>query len=226
MATRVTIILDSGAFLPEKSPDQKFVDVGYFETSGASDITVSEDGTLVQSQPNIKLGNGKQTIDVQHLAADGSLKVGVTLSPSFTKTLLLKMDLYGKDVPDFDETAFDCTFRFHSGDFDSSDVKPRLFKEQTVSRGVASGNDQTTKPIAHDVLVNYDLEDGEILRIVREDGKELWSTRSAGSTANQIDVKVLADASTTMKYYDDAIQHKSSYCWVPNPADPPPVGVP
>src|SRR5688572_32753770 len=128
MSTQVRIILDSGLLLLDRSDDQP-LDVGYFETSSATDITVNEDGAQVLPPPDTKFEKAKHTIDVQHLEAGQTVKTGVRLSQKFAKELLRMRELYGADVPNANRLEFDCTFRFHSGTFDTTDAKPRLFKE-------------------------------------------------------------------------------------------------
>ncbi|HEX5731238.1 MAG TPA: hypothetical protein VF131_00275 [Blastocatellia bacterium] len=225
MSTRVRIIIDSGLFLLARSDDQP-LDVGYFETSKATDITVYEDGTQILPPPDTKFERGKHIFHVQHLEAGNGVKTGVTLSPSFGKELLRLRELYGPDVPDVDRSQFDCTFRFYSGEFDTTDLRTRTFMEYGIGGGGPTGNDKPTRAIAHDVMVEYELGQDETLRIMRDDGKILWESPLGSSTARQFEVKLLADDSTITSYYDTALRHKSKYCWRPNPADPPPAGVP
>lgn len=225
MSTRVRIILDSGLLLLDRKDDEP-LDVGYFETNGATDITVDEDGAQVLPPPDTKFEKAKHTIDVQHLEADQSVRTGVRLSPDFAKDLLRMRELYGADVPNANRLEFDCTFRFHSGDFDTADPKPRVFKEYGIGGGGPTGKDKPIRAVAHDVLVDYVLGQDEVLRIIRDDGKILWESPPGGGTAKEFQIKLLADDSTITRYYDDALHHKTQYCWRPNPVDPPPAGVP
>jgi hypothetical protein len=218
---RVTIILDSGGFLNDSAGPAP-LDVGYFETSGTHDIEVSEDGKPPQALPNARLGTRNERIDVQHLAPDKSVKTGVNQSPSFKKDILKKNELYGKDTPDFIVSAYDCILRFHSGDFQSSDVRPRLFKEHRVNDHGATGNSRTTRPIANDIIVNFDLDVGEELRLRRDGGPDVWSSSSVGSATKRVEVRLLADASLDSKYFGTALRHKGSHYHRPNP-DPPPM---
>jgi hypothetical protein len=218
---QVTIILHSGGFLIDDG--QTHLDVGYFETGGAFDIQVFEDGSQVQPPPNIKLGTGQ--IEVQHVEADGTtVKTGVNQLPSFTQDILKKGDLYEQaDCPDFITAEYDCILRFHSGDFESSDVRSRVFREHRVSDDVHTGTNKTTRGIANDVLVRYDLEKDETLRLGRHGGAdEVWSSSSAGTGAQSVEVKILADASTDSRYYKTALSHKVSHYYLPN-SDPPPM---
>lgn len=220
---QVTIILDSGGFLLDESRDKPYLDVGYFESPGASDIEVHEDGKQIQPPPDVKLGTANDTIDVEHLEADGTtVKTGVSRSPSFNRDILLKTDLYDKaEVPDFIVSAYDCILRFHSGTFESSDVTVRSFTEHRIGDNGRTGITKPTRPIANDVLAQYDLGEGEILRL-RRDGKEVWSSASAGSGTKLVEVKVLAGAATNSNYHKKALQHKGPHYYLPN-SDPPPM---
>jgi hypothetical protein len=223
MPMQATIILDSGGFLIQESAGQTYLDVGYFETSGPSDIEVSEDGPQVHPPPpDVKLGKGNRIIDVEHLAADGRVKTGVNQSPSFGRDILLKRDLYGVVVPKFNVGGYDCILRFHSGTFESSDVRSRLFKEHRVSDDIPTGNSGTTREVANDILVHYHLSDGETLRLRRQDGTNVWSSASVAAGTTGVEVKILADASTDSGYYKTALRLRGPHYHLPNP-DPPPM---
>jgi hypothetical protein len=221
---RVTIILDTGGFLLEESKGHTYLDVGYFQTPGATDIEVYEDSNQTQPPPKVKLGDGNTRIDVQHVEADGTtVKSGVDRSNSFNGDILLKSDLYAlADVPDFNVTGYDCILRFYSGTFESADVRTRTFKEHRVSDDGYTGNNKSTRPIANDVLVQYDLSNGEIVRLRREDGTDVWSSNSVGSGTSSVEVKVLSDASLNSSYHKKALNHRGSCYYLPNP-DPPPM---
>lgn len=219
---RVTIILDSGGFLIDASAAPAPLDVGYFETAGPHDIEVSEDGKPAQALPKTRLGTRNERIDVQHVAADGSVKAGVNQSASFKKDILKKNELYPVDTPDFIASEYDCILRFYSGDFESSDLRARVFKEHRLSDDGATGNSRTTRPIANDVLVHFDLDNGEELRLRRHSGTDVWSSSSVGSATKRVEVKLLADISLDTKYFGKALKHKGPHYHRPNP-DPPPM---
>jgi hypothetical protein len=228
MPIHLTIILDTGGFLPPETEGQTYLDVGYFQTRGASDIEVSKDGTTVEPPPNRKLGDGNQRIEVEHLERDGTtVKSPVNLSDSYERDILKKYDLYDRtDMPDFITTAYDCILRFNSGDFESADVQVRSFTEHLCSNDSATGNDKTTDhPIANEIHVHYDLEDGEVLRFRREKGPDLWSSTSVGSGAKNVEVKIWADASKNPDYHKTALNHKCATYYLPN-SDPPPMNGP
>ncbi|HLG17112.1 MAG TPA: hypothetical protein VJH03_21825 [Blastocatellia bacterium] len=221
---KATIILDSGAFLLDESNGQSYVDVGYFESKGSTDITVRADGPL-SNPASIKLGKKQRRIDVRHVAADGSMKSGTNLSPSFDQYLLRKRDLYQSGAPPFTPDAFDCIIRFSSGDFYGWDVTPRLFKQCAVAGGAYTGRDHTTKPIANDIIVNYELAVGDVLRLVSVDQNgtetELLSSDKIAPGANRLEIKFEADDSCNEKYYKHALNHQGKHCWLPNPNPPP-----
>lgn len=220
MSKQVRIVLDTGAFLPEKASGQSYIDVGYFEPQGSTDIEVSADGVNVKI-PDIRFGSNNDRIDIHHLDADNHIKEGANQSSAFTTDLLRKHELYKTAVPVFKDDAFDCILRLHSGEFDSADVRPRDFKECSVAGEVHTGRWQTTRPIANDILVDYKLEDGETVKICR--GKEeLLSTDAIGAGAKEIVITILNDTSTVSKYFNEALDHKGQCCWLPNP-NPPPV---
>lgn len=219
MATQVRIVLDTGAFLPEKTPGQSYIDVGYFSPQGQSDIIVYADGNLVKL-PEIKLGTGNQRINVDHVGLAGAAGVATKRAASFDTHLLRKHDLYKTNVPAFKEDAFDCTLRFSSGTFVSEGVKPRTFKECSVQDGSYTGNSQTTRPIAGDVVVEYQLGDHDDLKITR-DADEVLSTALIAPGANHIDIYIMNDVSTVPKYFNAAIDHVGPCWWTPNPNPPP-----
>ena len=217
---QVTIVLHSGGFLIDDG--QPHLDVGYFETGGAFDIQVFEDGIQVQPPPNIKLGGDR--IEVQHVEADGTtVKTGVNQSESFTEDILKKIDLYERaDCPDFKVSAFDCILRFNSGNFESSDVGPRVFSEHHVATDVPTANNKTTRSIANEVLVNYDLAKDETLRLGRHGGTDvIWSSSPAEDGSPNVEVRILADESTNSGYFKRALDHKASHYYQPNSKPPP-----
>ena len=101
-------------------------------------------------------------------------------------------------------------------------MRNRIFKEHRVSDDVYTGNDKSTRPIANDVLVQYDLSNGEMVRLRREDGTEVWSSDSVASGTSSVEVKVLSDASLNSSYHKNALNHTGTSYYLPNP-DPPPM---
>jgi hypothetical protein len=221
MATQVRIVLDTGAFLPEKTSGQTYIDVGYFEPQRSSAIELFVDGVKVPID-DIKFGNKKDRIDIKHTDAGNNTKEGVNRLFGFTTDLLRKHELYNSPAPKFKEDAFDCILRLHSGDFDSADVRSISFKEYYLAGEIPTGRPpRTTRPIANDIVVDYKLDDGEAVKFTRGND-ELLSTDKIGAGAKFIEIKILNDTSTVSKYCNQALDHTGQCCWLPNP-NPPPV---
>lgn len=219
MPAEVTIVLDTGAFLSEDTSEVK---VGYFETTGPSDIEVREDGTVKPG--NIKLGQ-KALVEVLHLTAGNVRQRGIHFSQKFKRELLRKGNIYNTDTPDFNEEAFHCVLVFESGDFNTTGATKRWFKECDAGSRSHTGKSHKTKLIAQDVLVNYKLANGEELKLLRQDNTVLWSSGKVGSGHTEFEVTVLADPKNGYLYFRDGLHLKGKTCWLPNP-DPPPVGAP
>lgn len=220
---RVTINLDSGGFMVDECLGKPYIDVGYFETAGPYDVEVSEDGHLTLPHPKLKLGNNNERIDVQHLAANGTVKSGVKQLASFKKDILKKREIYPTDKPVFIVSAYDCILKFHSGKFQSSNLKNAHFKECRLKDDQETGNSCRTRRIAHDVLVHFDLASGEEVRLRKANGTNLWSSSSIKPGTKTVEVRILADSSTDSKYFRKAIGGVTgAHYHLPNP-DPPPM---
>ena len=225
---RVTIVLETGGFFPSDGDENTPLDVGYFQTPGPTDIQVSEDGNAVQPKPDPKLGQGKnRIIDVEHLQRDKvTVKHGVKRSDWFERDVMKKDDLYPPtELPVFNAAKYDCILRFHSGDFHSADVRGRRFTEHFLSDGKPTGTDKHTRAIANEVRVEYDLADGEVLRLRNPEGTDVWSSDSVGGGTQGVTVKILTDASSNDSYHKDALDHKGLHYYLPN-SDPPPMNGP
>lgn len=220
---RVTIVLDTGAFFPPELKDQTFIDVGYFETPGAADIEVSEDGRITFQG---KLGKGNHRIEVEHVEKDGvTIRQPVNPTNSYQRDILKKDDLYGATgIPMFKTAEYDCILRFNSGDFKGEDVKPRTFTEHQLSTGNPTGNKKTTRPIANVIHVDYDLAAGEALRL-RGRGGNLWSSSSAAPGTKTVVVRLLTDDTLNPAYHKRALDHRVQHYYLPN-SDPPPMDGP
>lgn len=219
----VTVTLDSGNFLT--SIDRKGVDrceVGYFESDPATpDIRIFADGEEIDQLSPMKLGTGNRMIEVVHTKADGSIADGLNLGKSFRKHILRKSDLY-EEAPEWNRAEYDCIIGFSSGHFASSVVKPKLFREHPVGGGEPTGEVRMTRPIAHDVAVLFELEKGDVLKLIRDDGTEMWSSAGIESGTKRVEIQLTADTTTAQKFYDRGLSHTGTRCWLPNP-DPPPM---
>jgi hypothetical protein len=238
---RVTIVLDTGGFLPRKNRKQNEVMVGYFGTPGVSDIEVTHDGKKEKSTTGWKLlkaanlakgkkrVNGKKavkninTIHVEHLEKNGLLKEQVDRSPWFELDILKKDDLYPKQqIPEFNADAYDCILCFHSGYFHSADVRARRFTEHHLGTDKPTGKDKTTRAIANEIHVEYDIADGEVLRLRTADMTEIWSSELIGDGVARVVVKILGGEELNQNYHKKALHHKAKHYYLPN-SDPPPM---
>jgi len=223
---RVTIVLDTGAFFPPEVKDQTYIDVGYFQTPGATDIEVSEDGSIAKSSFKGKLGQGNHRIEVEHLERDGvTVKKQVRPSNSYLRDILKKDDLYdAAGIPNFKTAVYDCILRFNSGDFRSDDVRPRRFTEHQLSNDSPTGKDKTTRPIANVIHVDYNLADGETLRL-RGQKADVWSSSLVPSGTKTVVVRLLTDHTLNGSYHKKALDHRVQHYYLPN-SDPPPMDGP
>src|SRR5215510_461738 len=225
---RVTIVLTTGAFFPQDKK-QDYIEVGYFETPGASDIEMFEDGRSAKSSFQGKLGKGNHTIEVEHLRKDGvTVMKPVKPTISYEYDILKKNDLYDDDdtvIPTFKTAEYDCILRFNSGEFRSHDVKERRFTEHKLSDDTSTGAlPKKTRPIANEIHVDYKLADGEVLRL-RGRGGDLWSSSSVSSGTKTVMVRLLTDDRLNSDYHKRALAHKVQHYYLPN-SDPPPMDGP
>jgi hypothetical protein len=186
MPIQATVILDSGCFLKGGEGDTgKYTEIGYFGSSKfVSYIRVFADGMeKVDSQP-INLGK-KCRVEVQHLKADGEHTEGVKALPTFHGQLLHMKDLYGQHMP-MDHSRFDCVLRFESGNFCGSFVKPRYFAKRgrqangRFEHTQECGRKPLSKPIAHNVVVHFKLNEANALELAR-DGEAFWSSKDSSA---------------------------------------------
>lgn len=227
MAMRVTIILDTGGFLPPEDPNQTYLDIGYFETPNASDIEVTDDrATSLKTGPDKKLGRGNQRIEVEHVENGTGNRRNEAPPAKSIKGILHKDYLYDKtEMPDFIPATYDCILRFHSGDFVSEDLRKRSFTQHRVSDNSKTGVvKETEKAIANEIHVHYDLADGDVLRLRREDGSDLWSSDEVAGVTG-VKVKILAHEDRNRDYHKRALAHSCEYYYMPN-SDPPPQNGP
>jgi hypothetical protein len=214
---RLTIVLETGGVFPREQIPQSHLEVGYFKLTNSNEIEVSEDGNPA---PGASLARG--TINVQHLDKDGvTVKQPVKRSSWFELDLLRKDDLYPQaERPDFKRNEYDCILHFSSGDFNSADVRARRFIQRLLKDDTATG-DKWTKAIANEIHVEYDIADGEILRLVGPGG-DVWTSTSVASGTKRVIVKIKTDPSLNGHYHKKALDHKGAHYYLPN-SDPPPM---
>ena len=218
MPIQVTLVLDSGAFLTnEAATGYAYSEVGYF----IPHLNVYGDGEMLGSVNAYTIGTGCRPIEVRHLGSDGKeIANGIHLSQSLIKNLLRIHKLHGR-VVHTDRQKFDCCFHFNSGVFRCSHVMPRIFKEVNGITHQLTGQFKTTPPIAHDVVVEYQLEKGESFKI--GSGKDdIWSTVSHPNVTKRFDLEVIAENSTAELYYREMLKLGRLNYWLPNQGHPPP----
>ena len=178
---------------------------------------MSEDGKPVSAG---KLPDG--TINVEHLESDGvTVKQPVKRSAWFELDLLRKDDLYPlAERPDFIADAYDCILHFMSGDFNSADVRGRRFTQHLVQGGGQTG-EKLSRAIANEIHVEYDIADGEVLRLRGPRG-DVWSSSSVGRGIQRVIVSLKTHQSLKPRYHKDALDHKGPHYYLPN-SDPPPM---
>jgi len=226
---RVTIVLTTGAFLPAEPKGRDDIEVGYFETPFASDIEVFEDSSTAKSSFQGKLGNGNDTIEVEHLEKDGvTVMTPVRPTISYEYDILKKNDLYDDDdavIPTFKRKEYDCILRFNSGEFRSHDVRERKFTEHKLSDNSSTGTPaKETRRIANEIHVDYLLADGETLRLRGSSG-DVWSSSWVTSGTKEVVVRLLTDDSLNESYQKTALAHNCPHYYLPN-SDPPPMDGP
>lgn len=228
MSKQVTITLDSGCFLtidPAKKPAYR--DVGYFQSSASvPDISIQVDGEGIEVPELSKLGE-KWVIEVCHMLDPKNVKRdGVRQSASFHDSLLHTKDLYDVDVP-ADPGNFDFVLHFQSGWFCPSKVKTRAFKhhkkqgDDSLMYDATQGPKEPKRPIAHDVKIFYKLENGESIEFQR-DGNRIWSS-SGQDVKDRLDIEIVAENSTSEKFYRNSFKEERDSYWLPNEGDPPPL---
>jgi hypothetical protein len=196
--------------------------VGYFCSKDSSpNIRIYSDGKELSISPSLNIPtNG--VLEVQ-LAENNIIKQGISVDTSIGHSGLTWHKLYGQG-PDLDETKFNCLIRFRSGSFRASMIKGRRFKLDPPPTDPSSKADQWIDSVAHNVVVHYAIADTEELRLMASDGP-LWSSRNHATSANNIEIEVVADHSTATNFYRECLKH-SGYVWLPNQGDPPPIWPP
>jgi len=222
MAKRGSITINGGVFLlPKESLGYEYWDLGYFECDPAlPDLRIYVDGDEDPTPSPIKLGASGATIDVKVEKSDGRTQTGITRASSLDTYLLRRERLYdGQRVP-LDESILDSVLRFHSGQFRPSIVKKRYFKQHDPKGPIANPLRKDMGAISHNVVVHYDLEDGD--RVVVSNKSKTFFERTIDATVqDRLDLEILADDSTALKYYCDCVHAGRPFYWVPNQGMPP-----
>jgi len=229
MAKLGAITINGGIFLTKKDRGKEKVnydhwDIGYFECeAGFPDARIYIDGNEVPMDPAIKLGAKGGLIDIRLERLGQGLDTGTKVGNTFYNHLLQREKLYGAQVP-LDEAKLDSVLRFHSGLFRPSMVKRRYFKQHDPSNPLSNPKRQDMGAIAHNVIVYYELQDGDKLTIA--DGANTYFEKVIGrDVQGRFDIEILGDDSTSLKYFCDCVQLRPVY-WVPNQGMPPPTIMP
>lgn len=216
MGIQVTIILDSGAFMTdEDNQGALYTEVGYF----TPDIKFYGDGRIVKELDPGRLGTSSRVVDIILKKPDGSAESGINLSEGFCSHMLRLHKLHGRFVH-VDRDMFDCVFKFNSGHLRCSKVKARDFKEMNGRTNELSGR-KHIPPIAHDVAIHYEIEDGGEL-VFNSNGKQTWSSKDHPDIKKRFDIEIMADHTTADMYFNQCLKLRGQNYWLPNQGDPPP----
>jgi hypothetical protein len=219
MSTLVKITLDSGTLLEDDQLGAvlDYVDVGMFRPT----MRIYGDGRIVGVFEEDKLSGD---IEVRLTGSEGREKTpGVGFESALLSIYLLRLtEIYGQlDFVPVDLDAYHSILRFTSGLFRSSKIKERDFKEFDTKTHLPTGKVRRLRPIAHDLVVELEMRDGEALELSKS-GKVLWSS-SEYSIRNSLDIEILTDNSTAEMYYFSALRlREGATYWLPNQGDPPP----
>ena len=216
---QVTMVLDSGLFLTDEDANGfAYSEIGYFKPH----LHIYRDCEKTEEVDPAKMGKNCRLINVRKIGVDGKeIGGGIKFSKCLLKHLLRLQKVYGHPV-NVDRPRLDCILHFNSGSFRSSKVKPRAFKECDGQTHQLTGKRQSLDPIAHDIVVEFRLAEKEKLTLSDDYGTEIWSSDSH-PIKGRIDIEVMADNSTAVMFYRDALDLKGQNYWLPNQDDPPPT---
>ncbi len=230
--TQISVTLDSGMFLNELDEGQyPNCRIGYF----APEFKIYGDWKLVEGPDLTKATTDYRVINFRLIDKLGEEKKdGVYFLKDLLKGILLRKDIYNgaSYSPPVIETRFDWIFSFDSGVFRCSSVKNRFFKQIDGRTHQTNGKRQEYKNIAHDVVIHYELAQGERLEIAvgeqvlwnSTDRQVLSNTTEYIDVVSRFDIEVIAPHATAENYFRDALDHQGNDYWLPNQGDPDPVG--
>ncbi|HKV40180.1 MAG TPA: hypothetical protein VJX67_13285 [Blastocatellia bacterium] len=231
MGILASVMVDGGLFLDSTGKQSGAWEMGYYQCDPSlADMRIYVDGEEIPidpAQPNavFKMGGGNAKIEITH-TRNGKPESGVVKRTSIDQYLLRLDDLHGVQVTP-DAGCFDSIIKFNSGAFRCSSVKRRYFKKYDAATGLLSTLPADRKlhpvPVGHDVVANYDLSAGDELKITR-DGILIWSSTCLLAPTDRLDIEILADDSTSVKYYYECLKTQApAVYWVPNQGLPPPI---
>ncbi len=218
MPIQLSVVLDSGAFLTdEAATGYTYSEVGYF----IPHLNVYGDGEFLRDIDAYKMGTGAKVVNVRHLDSTGKEKAdGVSLSNSLVTNVLRMHKLHNRAIH-VDRSKFDCIFHFNSGRFCCSHVKARVFKEVHGVLHTPTGKTKNVGPIAHDIVVHFELADGESFRMTYDDDV-IWSSENHPDVKRRFDIEVIAQHATAEYYYREMLNLGRQNYWLPNQGDAPP----
>src|ERR1051325_5960214 len=190
MPKEVTIILDSGCFLPKEGTH---CEIGYFQCAPSEqDIEITVDDQVMKNSSPLKLGSGCCVVQIHHKDRAGVTKTnGIKIPVPFHDQLLHMNQLY-PDHMKVDRKQFDCILLFRSGEFGVDDVRKRKFKrvKETKDDRLSTVAEEIKEldSVAHDVIVRFLLEDGESIVFTRDD-VPFWSS---GQFNKSLKIKICA----------------------------------
>jgi len=220
---KVSVVLDSGFFLTDAAASHEdYAEIGYF----LPQIVVYGDGAAIHSIDLTEAQSKSRIIRFRHFdSKKKEITTGVDYGDDLLVTLLRRQELYDDPRPEFIPSRFDWIFRFDSGYFRASSVKERIFKQCEGYTNQPNGNRKLIRPIAHDVVVHFNLMPDEHLTL-SNDGLKSWSTASHPNVTGRFDIEIVAPHRTAENYFRDALNHRGQDYWLPNQGDPDPMGRP
>ena len=219
----VTVTLDGGCFLDW---DPSFVEVGCCRSNDSvSDLRVYVDGEEATASHLIRLGNENARVVMRRRTFGGQVPGdGVRESANLRSSIARFKDLYGYDVA-VDRASFDYILRIESGSLRPSVIKSRAFMEtekQPDGSMKPTGKWKELNPVAHCVVVHFELTDEDSWEMVRN-GDVLFSTREF-SEARSVAIELATDDDAGEKVYRDAFKQEPATYWFPDGCNEGPSG--
>ena len=197
----------------------------YQSTDPVSDLRVYVDGEEETTSHPIKLGSENSRVTMRQRRSTGEVASnGVIESANLRASVARLRDLYGHDV-EVDEGKFDFVLRIESGYLRPSVLKRRAFMEterQPDGTMKTTGKWKELSPVAHGVVVHFELADDDSWELVRN-GEVLLSTKELGAIAS-VAIDLATDDDAGEKVYRDAFKQESATYWFPDGCNEGPSG--
>jgi len=208
--------------LTQKTEDlgYDYWDVGYVQCeAGFPDFRVYLDGHEAKITPPPKFDASGGRIDIKlDQGGKGSL-TGVSNASTFHDDIIQRKTLYNEEVPLY-LSKLDSVLRFHFGSFRPSMVKRRHFKQYDPTGKLGSPVRKDMGAIAHCVVIHFDLADGDKLTVASPT-KTYFEKPIDTSVRDRLEIEILADDSTALKYFCDCVDSNRAHYWIPNQGNPP-----